>query len=104
MARYEPISLPENIYDLMDMSREQIEKMVEDKERKQYVGEDFMFPNIPEMKRPEPGRELVDDDNIKGKQQSENEDIEDIDLDEPRQTRQWKIQRELEVLMVGLGK
>ncbi|ESK80816.1 hypothetical protein Moror_15754 [Moniliophthora roreri MCA 2997] len=103
IARYEPISLLENIYKLIDMSREQIDKMVEDEASKLYVGDDFIFPNIPEMKRLEPGRELVDDDNIKENQHNENADDEDIDLDDPRQTRHQKIQRELEVLMVGLG-
>ena len=45
--RYEPIELPENIYDLIDMNAEQLETMVNKDDRSMSIqGKDLAFENV----------------------------------------------------------
>ena len=48
-ARYEPIELPENIHDLIDLSPEQLESMVQDEEDEPEEVEDFIFSTVPRI-------------------------------------------------------
>ena len=47
VARYEPIKLPENIHTLIDLTAEQLEAMVEEKEDEKYDGDDYIFNGVP---------------------------------------------------------
>lgn len=64
-ARYEPIDLPENIYDLIDMTKEQLERMATedlDEESKKSKGRDYIFDDIPNLRLPVSGEAEVDFD------------------------------------------
>ncbi|ESK82079.1 hypothetical protein Moror_13397 [Moniliophthora roreri MCA 2997] len=90
-ARYEPIELPENIHDLIDLSKEQLEKMLETKHASQYDGEDFAFTKVPKMRRPPPGKEEVDEVMEEDELSSlENEET-DEEIENKRKTRSKKM-------------
>ncbi|THU92475.1 hypothetical protein K435DRAFT_862443 [Dendrothele bispora CBS 962.96] len=59
-ARYEPIELPENIHELIDLSKKQLEKMIDDdsEESEENADEDFAFNRMPKSKR------VIDEDRI----------------------------------------
>ena len=61
-ARYEPIELPENIHELIDLSKKQLEKMVEDdsEELQRNDDEDFAFNRMPKSKRNDESNEESD--------------------------------------------
>lgn len=71
-ARYEPIELPENIHDLIDISTEELEQMIDD-EPEEYgtPGTHYVFDAIPNLRLP--GTEQDSDD---------EEDDTDIEVDE----------------------
>jgi len=90
VQRYEPIVLPEEIKDLIDMSMDQLEDMAdrEEKDEDVYKGEDFVFDAIPNL------RLAPDDDPLEYTVRNEldkedveiQEDEEDKDLIEDRQS------------------
>ena len=53
-ARYEPIELPANIHDLIDLNSEQLKTLVEDDstELPWSPGKDYIFEGMPNMKAP----------------------------------------------------
>jgi hypothetical protein len=53
-ARYEPIELPANIHELIDLMPEQLRTMVEDEstEESWVPGRDYIFDNMPALKTP----------------------------------------------------
>lgn len=64
-ARYEPIKLPENIHDLIDLSSQQLEKMLDDLDSdKLEKGKDFIFDSIRNLRIPEndTGEEWIEDE------------------------------------------
>jgi hypothetical protein len=70
VARYEPIELPENIHDLIDLSPDQLHKMVEEDnvEEGWAPGRDYVFDAIPNLRMP------AYDDNSEIIEQKERED------------------------------
>lgn len=61
IARYEPIELPENIHELIDLSAEELERMVNDgQDASQYggIGRHLVFDAIPNLRIPEVDEDL----------------------------------------------
>lgn len=96
-ARYEPIELPRNIHDLIDLTPRQLDHMMESEE----VGRDLAFDAIPNLKEPVDDEydldinDLSEDFVERDSDQSEDED-EEASHDAPRKTRSYtKNQTEL---------
>ncbi|EEB88801.1 hypothetical protein MPER_13182 [Moniliophthora perniciosa FA553] len=90
-ARYEPITLPDNIHELIDLTKEQLEKMLQDDSEEQYNGEDYAFTKVPKMKRPPPGKEEVEEvAESKSSESEEESDSEDEDVPRRRTRAQKK--------------
>ena len=96
-ARYKPIVLPQNIHDLIDLSSEQLEKMVEDLDSdKLEKGKDYIFDSIPNLRIPEGDTEeewiedvdIVDED-LNGTLTEEKHALDILDK-EAWQTRQLR--------------
>jgi hypothetical protein len=84
-SRYEPIELPENIHDLIDLSKEQLDYMVnenEDDEEVQRIrkGGDPIFDRIPNLRVPESGEEVVySPDEPASDEETSDEEEEELD-------------------------
>ncbi|ESK81404.1 hypothetical protein Moror_16561 [Moniliophthora roreri MCA 2997] len=89
-ACYEPIELPENIHDLIDLSKEQLEKMLETDKEDRYDGEDFAFTKVPKMQRPLQGKEEVDDLIEENELSSSENEETDEETENKRKTRSKK--------------
>ena len=49
-ARYAPIELPKNIHDLIDLTPQQLDALIEDKDDEEHVwDEDYAFHRIPNL-------------------------------------------------------
>ena len=72
--RYEPIELPENIHDLIDLNAEELRELAdwEEKEEDWYLGEDFIFNAIPNLQLAAEDDPLVYEPN----DELDNEDVE----------------------------
>jgi hypothetical protein len=63
ISRYEPVELPENITDLIDMTREQLEAMADDDGPSDTKGRDYIFDDIPNLRiQNTDNREDISDD------------------------------------------
>ena len=50
VSRYEPIELPENIHKLIDLTPEQLDALVEDKDDEENIwNDDYIFDKIPNI-------------------------------------------------------
>ena len=76
--RYEPISLPENIHELIDLSPEQLDDMIEDRE----LVSDLAFDNMPSMKPPVDNDDYPDEwDDVEDNVEEDSDSESDYNLD-----------------------
>ena len=107
ISRYEPINLPENIHEIIDMSKEQLDRMLErTDDEDQYKGEDYIFSRIPHMKMPKKGQELVEEEEDSESEENANDSDEESVLNDDDQangvrTRQQTKERQLAALVLG---
>ena len=84
-ARYEPIELPDNIHDLIDLSPTQLENMVDNEE----IDNDLVFDGMPKLKEPVYDEEWNEPEEVSNGDVSGSDTKEDI-LNRPRMTRAQK--------------
>ena len=72
-ARYEPIQLPENIHDLIDLDSEQLEAMIEE-DNENPKNADFIFDAIPNLRLDGEDSDAEDNDSQLGDDLDENEE------------------------------
>lgn len=84
-ARYGPIALPDNIHDLIDLSPDQLRKMVEEdieQDEKWSSERDYIFDNAPNVRKP-----IYNDDGELVEREGEvNEPIDEEPEEEPDET------------------
>ena len=98
-ARYEPIELPDNIHELIDLTPAQLENMLENEE----IDNDLAFDSMPEMKDPmdEDVYDLdvndLSEDCIEHYSDGSEDEDEELSHDVPRLTRSRAKLRESDV-------
>ena len=102
VARYEPLIPAEKIKEIIDISQEQLQKLLDDVDSEHtYKGEDYIFSKVPKMKIPKPGHDLVDEE----ESSDEEEDDEGVNTpdtdDETDRVRKSKRIQLLEAYMLG---
>ncbi|KAL0067418.1 hypothetical protein AAF712_005647 [Marasmius tenuissimus] len=83
VSRYKPIDLPENIQELIDISKERLDELIEEGEDGSRDGTDYAFPNLPSLRG---NFETYEDDEVPDVA-SEAEGEEEPASEEPRKSK-----------------